>query len=202
MFPNTTLPPEPVITRWGTWISAANYYTDNFDQIAEFVNQLNATDARCIRKAQRSFSNSRLKVDLAFIKNNFVCLVDAINKLESKSLLLNESLKIFTSVRKYLEKNPRKEFLNKYTSVLNKNEGLTLLSKISHVLEGNILSETDEFIDSMSPDLLAAYKFSPLTSCDVERSFSAYKRVLEDCRRKFTFDNLKKHVIIHCNKMQ
>lgn len=27
---NTPLPPEPVLTRWGTWLDAALYYADNF----------------------------------------------------------------------------------------------------------------------------------------------------------------------------
>jgi hypothetical protein len=33
MCPNTPLPPRPVITRWGTWISAALFYSQNFDQV-------------------------------------------------------------------------------------------------------------------------------------------------------------------------
>lgn len=31
------LPPEPVITRWGTWLDAANYYADHFEFFKEII---------------------------------------------------------------------------------------------------------------------------------------------------------------------
>lgn len=31
------VPPKPVVTRWGTWIKAVQYYHENFDQLREFV---------------------------------------------------------------------------------------------------------------------------------------------------------------------
>jgi hypothetical protein len=34
-------------------------------------------------------------------------------------------------------------------------------------------------------------KYAPITSCDVERSFSWYKSVLRPNRRTFHFENLK-----------
>lgn len=30
-----TLPPEPIITRWGTWLSAACFYSDNYEKIKQ-----------------------------------------------------------------------------------------------------------------------------------------------------------------------
>lgn len=33
LFPNLPMPPKPIITRWGTWLSAASYYSTNFEQI-------------------------------------------------------------------------------------------------------------------------------------------------------------------------
>jgi hypothetical protein len=35
LLPNTALPPEPVITRWATWLKAVFYYQENFDVIKE-----------------------------------------------------------------------------------------------------------------------------------------------------------------------
>jgi hypothetical protein len=29
------LPPEPILTRWGTWLNAALFYNENFDSIKE-----------------------------------------------------------------------------------------------------------------------------------------------------------------------
>lgn len=201
MFPDTPLPPEPIITRWGTWLKACIYYAENFEKLAKFVNELDAVDARCIRQSQLAIANPRVRLDLAFIKSNFACIPEAIKKLEAQGLPLAESIRIFSSIKTNLEAIPRREFLNKYITVLNKNNGLTLVSKISHILEGNALQENDDFINRLSPDELSSFKFAPLTSCDVERSFSAYKRILEDTRRRFLFDNLRKSLIIHCNKL-
>ncbi|XP_049812015.1 uncharacterized protein LOC126259347 [Schistocerca nitens] len=35
--PDCPLPPEPVLTRWGTWFSVANYYADNHRKVAEVL---------------------------------------------------------------------------------------------------------------------------------------------------------------------
>lgn len=43
------LPPEPVITRWGTFLEAAFYHLDNFDIISGFI--LNLEDSKKIRSA-------------------------------------------------------------------------------------------------------------------------------------------------------
>jgi hypothetical protein len=33
--PNLKLPPEPVLTRWGTWLEAAVFYQENFTAIKD-----------------------------------------------------------------------------------------------------------------------------------------------------------------------
>lgn len=33
MYPDLNLSPEPIITRWGTWLEAVQYYCDHFDKI-------------------------------------------------------------------------------------------------------------------------------------------------------------------------
>lgn len=33
MLPNVPLPPQPVLTRWGTWIQAALYYAQHFNEV-------------------------------------------------------------------------------------------------------------------------------------------------------------------------
>lgn len=35
--PNIPLPPEPILTRWGTWISAAIYYSENFQTVKHVI---------------------------------------------------------------------------------------------------------------------------------------------------------------------
>jgi len=41
-------------------------------------------------------------------------------------------------------------------------------------------------------------KYGPLTSVDVERSFSRYKSILRPNRRTFKFENLQMYVVSNC----
>lgn len=75
MFPETALPPQPVVTRWGTWIEAVMYYAENFEKINAFLDELDANDAKSIKKAKSVIILPSLKKDMAFIKTHFECLV-------------------------------------------------------------------------------------------------------------------------------
>lgn len=201
MFPDTPVPPQPIHTRWGTWIEAAMYYATHFTKIEDFLNDCDPEEAQSIPNAQAAIAKPNMKKDLAFIKCNFECLSVTITKIQAKGALLAETIDTFDSVRPRLERiSKRTEFLKKFDDVANKNTGLATLRKISKVLSGEVLNEPDEFIDNLSPNELKAFQYAPAVSCDVERSFSDYKRVLENSRRSFVFDNLRKHLIIYCNK--
>lgn len=201
MFPETPTPPQPIPTRWGTWIDAAVYYATYFGQIKDFLDHCDPEEAQSIENAQNVIAKPNIKKDLAFIKANFDCLTVAVTKIQTNDALLEDAINIFDSIRPKLQSiSKRPEFLKKFDSVAHKNPGLNTLRDISIILSGEKLDKRNEYIDSLSPAEMEAFKYAPAVSCDVERTFSHYKRVLEDTRRSFVFDNLRKHVIIHCNK--
>ena len=37
-FASIGTPPQPVLTRWGIWLEAADYYSQNFVQVKKIVN--------------------------------------------------------------------------------------------------------------------------------------------------------------------
>lgn len=74
MSPNLALPPEPIITRWGTWLKAAIYYCDNFDAVKSVINTFDDEDAEAIRLAKQAFACEHIVADLAYIKCNFASL--------------------------------------------------------------------------------------------------------------------------------
>jgi hypothetical protein len=81
---------------------------------------------------------------------------------------------------------------------LDKNSGYKVLYKISKIIDGktdsfNGLPEAIEIIDIVN------FKYAPVNSVDVERSFSAYKNILSDRRRSFKFENISKIIVIQCN---
>ncbi len=83
----------------------------------------------------------------------------------------------------------------KLDTVLSNNVGLAKLRNISAILSGDVNSVTDGY----SADECAAFRYAPLVSAEVERSFSMYKAVLRDNRHSFTFENLRQH-IVYCNR--
>ena len=178
-------------------------YADHLDDVLLFLNELDSNDAKSIRKAKAIIAKTNIKRDLAFIKCHFARIPAAIKTLEEKGTPLTNAIKTFMSVRiDLLGIQKREEFLEKFDFVHNKNNGLKTLEVIGEILTGDVPKDTEreKQMNEMNPNELAAFKYAPITSCDVERSFSAYKRLLEDCRHSFLFENLKKHVVIHCNK--
>jgi hypothetical protein len=57
----------------------------------------------------------------------------------------------------------------------------------------------DRLPADISSSYLPFFKFTPISSVDVERSFSKYKYILADNRRSFKFPNLRKYLIVQCN---
>lgn len=199
LFPNLELPPEPIITRWGTWLSAAEYYSDNFNSIQKIIDELEA-DSESVKHAKRIFEDTdKLRSQLCKIKQHYVFLIGSIDKLQTKGVTLEESVRIVIDTIARIQTVPDVEVREKMQAVLKKNPGLTSLTAISK----NDIAALNKFeqFTSMSPTDLAAFKYAPITSCDVERSFSVFKSMLHDNRKSFNFDNLRMHliVIICCN---
>jgi hypothetical protein len=69
----------------------------------------------------------------------------------------------------------------------------------------DILTGQGKCFDGLPEDLtindIAYFKYAPLTSTNVERSFSRYKNLLAPNRRAFEFENLKHTLIVQCNKV-
>jgi hypothetical protein len=194
------LPPQPIITRWGTWIEAACYYAENFDSIKTFVcGSLVPEDAASIRQAQLILQKSNIRDDLLCITNNFRSLPETIRKLEANGLQLLDSLEILNSAGKTIDNInvPKLESIRKkYHAVLAKNSGLSIMKVVLSQLNGDTSHEA--LADVYAEDILCL-KHAPLVSCEVERSFSKYKAIFRDNRNSFTFENLKMHIIIACN---
>jgi len=75
--PNLSVPPQPIITRWRTWLDAAFYYGKNFDKVKEVIDTFNPNDASSIQNAQQLFNDNSIKNELSKILSNFQCITDA-----------------------------------------------------------------------------------------------------------------------------
>lgn len=198
MNPELKLPPEPVLTRWGTWLTAVSFHADNFKAITSVIERLDE-DSAAITKAKETARDPQLGQELAFIKTNFGTIPKAIESLEKRDLPPQEAIQIVQTVQQDLEGSKgavADAVKEKLSLVLQKNPGFKRMCEITKVLSGE---QAKEALD-IPPDLLAAYKYAPTTSVEVERTFSVFKHVLSDHRRKLTPENLEKMLVIQCNR--
>lgn len=117
--------------------------------------------------------------------------------LEQRGLSLTKSINIVTSFKSSLENIPGNfglEICKKFDRILNNNPDFNALHKISRIYCGENIEGPEE-IDSK---LWSKFQFAPITSCDVERSFSAYKMILTDKRHNMTTQNLEKLLVVYC----
>ncbi|KAF0756516.1 Uncharacterized protein FWK35_00028219 [Aphis craccivora] len=92
-----------------------------------------------------------------------------------------------------------KNICTKMENVLKKNIGLAMLKKIKNILNGELIDMNDLPPEDLDINDLTYFKYVPITSVNVERSFSAYKTLLTNNRRSFKVENIKKHLIIQCS---
>lgn len=201
--PGICLPPDPIITRWGSWINAAIYYCENLSTVRCVIEKLDEDDAVSIKKTKIYIVKPGLESNLAYIKSIFTILVEGINKLQTKCLSLIMVLKIIEDIEepfKSLRGEAGAIVKNKFKTVFENNNGLSTLKRISKILSGEEEnSELDGDLEELTSDDIVFFKYSPITSVDIERSFSTYKSLLTDNRRNFKFENLANHLIIQCN---
>lgn len=199
MYPGLPMPPEPVITRWGTWLNAAIYYCNHFSAVKSVIDTFDDEDAEAIDAAKRAFSHADIETDLAYIKCNFSSLVSATVKLETQGLALSESIGIISTIQNSLDDLDRGEFGEKFGKVLKRNGGFKQIVDINNIINKN-MQATEAHAKKLTPKELTLFKYAPTTTTDVEKSFSDYKHLFSDRRRKFLFENLKHHMIAYCNR--
>uniref|UniRef100_A0A915NC63 Uncharacterized protein n=1 Tax=Meloidogyne javanica TaxID=6303 RepID=A0A915NC63_MELJA len=123
-------------------------------------------------------------------------LPQSIVRLEKQGLSIHEALEVFANVRNQLDSaigDKSARIREKFSFILSNNPGIEIFSQICLILSGqNTLCD-------ISPTLLPYYKFAPLTSTDVERSFSIYKTTLAENRMSFSPKNLEKWLICNFN---
>ena len=173
------------------------YYSSNFSEVQTVINTFDENDAASIESAKKLLQNPKLSIDLCLIFTHYRDLPILIRSLEDTHLMLSQKFEILEKCLKIVNSvktDIGQRIKNKMNAVVAKNTGLEKIKKISEALFKNqCLEEISE------PGKLSSFKYAPITSVDVERSFSSYKNIFRDNRQNFLFENLKKYLIIYCN---
>lgn len=101
-----SLPPQPVLTRWGTWLQASMYYCEHFELIKKIIAELDEEDSVAVSKSQHLFSKENLKRNLIYIKANFSTIATSITQLETFVMPLVNSINIVQKIKSEIQTAP------------------------------------------------------------------------------------------------
>jgi hypothetical protein len=131
---------------------------------------------KSIKDCQTVLKNQEIKQNLSFLKANYKFVSTTIKKLESTGLTLVEAVEIINNFQIAVSRVPGrvgKIVTTKLNEVLSKNTGYKVLENISNIFKGDIVENFE-----IEVSLVGKFKYAPLTSVDVERSFSHFKNLL------------------------
>ena len=160
------LPPQPIVTCWGTWLDAAIYYCTNYSQIEKIFSKFDRKDSSSINSVQKLFSVTMSR-NLAYIKANFCEISKSITRLETVGIQLCDAINTVKQTDSELSRvqgEVAKKVNAKIQSVLERNPGYSVLCKVSDTLFGNE-TELGGNKQGISANDLTLFKYSPVTSC-------------------------------------
>ena len=179
-----------------------SYYNDHIDSIQPLIGAFDPDNAASIGDAIKMFSSFASRPQNADVHANYCVIPEMITELETGNLPFARSLKILRTITEFLDATDgviSRPIAQKLHGTLSKNPGLESLTSISAVLSEDNTSVADKFVSKLPPNVLAAFKFAPVTSVEVERRFSRYRFMLNERRRRLTFEHLFKMFLVLCN---
>ncbi len=170
--------PQPIVTRWGSWLNAALYYCKNFDEVSVIVESLEA-DGILISNAKKAVRITSIKSDLIEIKEKYSNLAEYIEETISQSFDIKKAKVLLENISFPGDQLNLKQYL---------------LTKIKKSDFYSCFENEDK-----SPYIIDCLKNSPATSIAVERSFSMLGKILLK-ERGFNSENIKKYAIFNYNQ--
>ena len=188
-FPLLSLPPEPVVTRWGTWLKAVDYISQNHEKSLSVIETFNEGENAAFLQGKNMLSNASIIRQLHQINKNFALISNALNEIEN-TLSVPDIISMLNRIRDNIG-DPAA--MQKFQQGLDKNEGFTVLKTFVKGCE-----KSDPLENWTTADLALAERL-PLQNCNAERAFSRFNDVLTDRRTNLTEENLSKFLFAMCN---
>ena len=181
LFHTIGVPPQPVVTRWSSWLKAIRYYSSNFGEIKRIVNSFES-EGKIVMKNKEAINAIGVEDDLVIIERCYMNLVDLLDKFEKKSLDVMGGYNEIATIN--LNEDP--VGIKKYLEKRLKNNGIEEIVK-------------DNELKGMNPYIRSLLQSAQCTSIDVERSFSMLGKMLRKDRR-FKSENIQNYLICYYNK--
>ena len=172
-------PPDPVITRWATWLRAALYYSENLPAVCTIVN--NWTSAGLlVSRAKDAINVEDLVPDLIKI-NQYRTLAANVEFLEGSACTITKAYRLLKNMQFDDDPCAMKNYIKKRLS----NSDLETIINCTNL--------------TINPTSYALLQKTQPTSAAVERSFSMLKELLRK-DRNFDVKNVKKYMMLYYNK--
>ena len=144
-----------------------------------------------------------MRTELIYISSNYnySFLPLLIEGLEKRNLHISESLSMIEKAYINISNSQgdiRKAIEVKFISIIKKNINLKILQEIAKIIDGSDKIVSDN-VKKLSNHEISCFKFAPVTSCNVERTFSQYKNLLRLNRHQIKNENLPFYTIPYCN---
>ena len=178
-FAHIGTPPQPVLTRWGSWLKAASYYAANLVELRNIFQSINE-DGILMENVKRALQNETLAADICTIESQYASIPDLITMFESSSFTIAEAFHNLKSIDLGQDCLLIKDYISKR---LNLNE-ISLIIGMKN--------------DQVSPATYSLLQKCQPTTCTVERSFSILGKLLEK-DRNFKLENVKKYLMLQVN---
>lgn len=196
--PDLPLPPDPVITRWGTWLKAAEFYSNHYNNIKDVIEALK-NDSAAVNSMKGLITSRAIQIQLTQLTANFTFLASKLIDMQERGSSLKQALQYLEEIEAKLfsvQTETGQAIIQKYKNVISKNPDLETMQRISRLLNEEIDEDEAEPL-KYSPAEIAAFKYAPVTTVDVERSFSLHKHILSDKRQSLTPENLEMELVSH-----
>ena len=180
LFHEIGTPPQPVITRWGTWLDAAvNYFAEKLPQIREIIAQF-PEDGQIVTKVKHAALSPELELELTEICRCYKSLLNLIGRIEGTSYSIMQAYRDLHALQFHEDPCSISEYIS------------------NRLLRKDFLDIINCTRENITPAMFSQLQQCCATSCAVERSFSLLKKLLSK-ERNFLPDNLKKYFIFYYN---
>ncbi|KRY47112.1 hypothetical protein T03_15342 [Trichinella britovi] len=176
------------------WLSAVFYFAANFTKIL-----FEEEESAAVKIVHEIMQKESLRCDLVCIASNFANFVQAITFLKKCSETLVDILQVFGKVIDDIHKIPGKvgeDIQRKCDKLISANKDLKEIQSIAEVFKG----KSNAQLIGMNIQSAVCFKYAPVTSAEVERSFSQLKYILSEGRHSLTPDKLKKMLVISATR--
>ena len=156
---------EPCITRLGTWLDAADFHFKSYEKVTNFIHQCTSSESAAKTKLEKILNEKKIIQENELLDvQRLVRLSALIVPLQKRDVTVSDQWKVIEDAKALLRDWPT--YSKKLDDSLAKNPDL--LTLVTH----NFDTLKDKF----------NFKFCPLVSGEVERSFSMYNSMLSSNR--------------------